>query len=271
MRSEPLQRQLEHRVGAFTLERLAGLSGRAVYRLQSESGVWLLKTDPFENERYFYTVYAPKLRAAGIGIPHLEASGDEWLLLEFLPEPLPPERWLADPEALSLLSRLHAHTQARDWDSAFQPQWTPQMTQCAANFMPPERVQAVACKLEELRAVCLPLFESECLISGDPNPKNWGLHTDGTLNLFDWDRFTSASPLIDLAITVPGLGQLEDFQAVLEMYKAFSGKPESDKSVAGLVAAKAWTVVELLEKLDDEEIKRYLVDAFPDWLERVSV
>ena len=146
------------------------------------------------------------------------------------------------------------------------------MTERAVNLMPPARAEEVRRRLEELRVLGLPLFEPHCLISGDPNPINWGLRTDGTVNLFDWERFTSASPLIDLAITVPGLGRLEDFQCVIDTYNAVSDRLELPRhSVAGLVVAKAWTVVELLEKVSDGEIKRYLVNALPDWLERVSL
>ncbi len=272
MLKEALPRQLESRVGTFTLERLGGLSGRAVYRMQLQSGVRLLKTDPHQNEVWFYKLRAPELRMAGIGIPKLEASGDGWLLLEWLPAPLPETRWLADPEVLRLLARLHEFAHSRDWQSAFQPQWTTAMTEHVVSLMPPARTEEVRRRLEELRVLCLPLFEPHSLISGDPNPRNWGLRADGTVNLFDWERFTSASPLIDLAITVPGLGQRGDFQCLVDAYNTVSGGLElSGKAVAELVAAKAWTVVELLEKLDDQEIKWYLVNALPDWLERVSL
>ena len=62
------------------------------------------------------------------------------------------------------------------------------------------------------------LFRPVCAISGDPNPVNWGLRDDGTLALFDWERFGRCSPALDLAITVPGLGDETAYRAVATSY-----------------------------------------------------
>ncbi len=90
--------------------------------------------------------------------------------------------------------------------------------------------------------------------------------------LFDWEHCTSASPLLDLAITIPGLGSPEDFQRVTETYSELTGFETSNEVVQRVVAAKAWTVVELLFGLRADQhatLVDYLVTTFPDWLETV--
>lgn len=91
---------LTRRHGAHPLERLGGLSGQQVYRVRSERGDALLNTDISPNEARFYLHHAEFLRQAGVGVPLLEAHGQDegglWLLLEWIPQPLPPERWLAE-------------------------------------------------------------------------------------------------------------------------------------------------------------------------------
>src|SRR5579883_2966731 len=58
------------------------------------------------------------------------------------------------------------------------------------------------------------IFYTKVAPTGDPNPTNWGLRADGTIVLYDWERFGQATPAIDLAITVPGLGDRAVFQKV---------------------------------------------------------
>ncbi len=271
-----LHQLLTDRFGAFTLERLGGLSGRATYKVASQAGAALLKTNACENEVWFYQHRAPSLRGAGIGIPNLEmwgeSDGQRWLLLEWIPAALPEERWLADREVLKLLGRLHQFQMFRDWTSAFQPQWTLEMTAQFLERLSSERAAKVEDSLEILRFQCEPLFQPDHLISGDPNPLNWGVRADGSVVLFDWERCTSASPLLDLAITIPGLGSPKDFQRVMKTYSELTGFETSDEVVQRVVAAKAWTVVELLFGLRADQhatLVDYLVTALPDWLETV--
>lgn len=270
MSSESVHPYLKRRHGAYTLERLGGLSGWAVYRLRSGRGEAVLKTAVSPNEARLY------LRRAGVGIPLLEAYGQSeegaWLLLEWIPERMPRARWLADPEVLDLLRRVHGFRQPRDWPEAFRPRWTKALTAHALGRLPASTREAARARLEALRRLCLPLFRPSRLVSGDPNPKNWGLRADGSPVLFDWERFTSASPLIDLAISVPGLGSLEDFARAAEVYAHLSGRPVKKSTPLRLAAAKAWTAVELLSALrgdEHAELANRLTAALPGWLEAV--
>lgn len=97
-------------VGA--VERLGGLSGSSVYRVHTAGGSAVLKGEVRAAEAEFYQVVAPLLARLCIAVPAVHWAGrlDErwWLLLEDVPQPLPRERWGADPEVLGVLARLHA-------------------------------------------------------------------------------------------------------------------------------------------------------------------
>lgn len=120
----------------------------------------------------------------------------------------------------------------------------------------------------------------QCWISGDPNPTNWGLRADGTLVLYDWERFGRATPAIDLAITVPGLGNWADFQMVATTYlqqekNSSSPTPQEVALLTGEVAAaKVWSVIEYVSQYQMGAITRspqidMLIQRIPAWVEHI--
>ena len=135
--------------------------------------------------------------------------------------------------------------------------------------------------MRELQAASQPLFAPRCPISGDPNPTNWGLRDDGSLVLFDWERFGYGTPVLDLAITIPGLGDGATFRRVAGRYlgdrRAVDGPlcPAGERLSREIAIAKVWSVVEFLSNYAEGRLARigtidWLVRLFPGWLQAVS-
>lgn len=265
-------------------EPLGGMSRGRVYRIRfAGDSSAILKTSPHPQEILFYEKAADVLNDRRIPTPNPEWMGGDtggfWLLLEDVPHPLPSGRWRADPEALGLLRRLHAlnHPDERlELTGAFVPRWTNRMTELAASHFPDHTSREIKSHLYELQEESQHLFRAQCYISGDPNPTNWGLRKDGTLVLYDWERFGSGSPALDLAITVPGLGDDDVFHRVASVYagEVIEGSipPQVESLSRDMRLAKAWSVTELLSGhaenslTDARDIAGWLVCSFPDWL-----
>jgi thiamine kinase-like enzyme len=252
----------------FRIEALSkGMSGRRVHRLRLESGATLIvKENVSVRESGFYQGFAAALRVSGVITPRLEhqisVEGSTILVLQDVPQILPKERWLADQAVIGTLRQLHAFAPTHEPQDAFRPAWTPEMNAAALAFVPLN----LAGKLETLRLEAQALFEPRHLISGDPNPNNWGVLNDGTPALFDWDRFGLGTAALDLAITVPGLGSSEDFALVAARYAG-----RADAALARSVAlAKLWSLLEFSEAMNNHPQARpyleFLSGALPDWL-----
>jgi hypothetical protein len=235
-----------------------GQSGAWVYRVRFSAESLIIKATPRKLEAWFYIDRAPALRRAGIDIPRLEWSSHEdeqhWLVLEDIATPLPRERWLADPAVMGTLRLLHSIPLPEPADlnaDMFQPGWTEGMNTAAVRLLPEEHAAAALTTLERLRqrATSMGLFRHECLISGDPNPTNWGLRPDGTPVLFDWDRFGLGTPALDLGITVPGLGDRDAFRAVATAYLGDgASEPEIELLATAAGLDKAWSLAEYLKE-----------------------
>jgi thiamine kinase-like enzyme len=229
-----------------------GLSGCVVYRVQLEDRNVVVKANVAPREAEFYRDFAAVLKAHNIRTPKLEmiteSGGETWLVIENIPAPLPDQRWLADPQVLEMLRNLHEFKFDHTPEFAFRPTWTQAMNAHALQFLPKQLEE----KLEELRALAQPLLEPRNLISGDPNPMNWGVLENGDLVLFDWDRFGLGTPALDLAITVPGLGSREEYAKVAATYR---GKPD-DKLAREIALAKVWAIVDILGYVQVLELMR---------------
>jgi Phosphotransferase enzyme family len=250
-------------------EKLAGgLTGRAVHRVKLEDRNVVVKANVAPREAGFYRDFAPVLNAHGIRPPKLEliaeSNGELWLVLEAIPAPLPDKRWLADPQVLETLCNLHEFKFDHTPEFAFRPAWTQAMNAHALHFLPTHFEE----KLETFRALAQPLLEPRNLISGDPNPMNWGVLEDGEPVLFDWDRFGLGTPALDLAITVPGLGSSKDYANVAAAYR---GQPDAQLA-REIALAKVWVLVDILgyvqETLVHEQMQPFL-QTIPSWLEQL--
>lgn len=258
-----------------------GKSGASVYRLRVGDTTLIGKAAQ-PAECHFYEQVAPILARHGVALPRLEHvvhdPNSGWLVLEAIPHPLPRERWTGDDDVIRYLARLHSidarHVPRTD---GFVPVWDTALTEQALACFPPDAATTLT-SLYTLQERSQPLFQPACLVSGDPNPTNWGLRDDGTLVLFDWERFTLATPAVDLAICVGGLGTVEQFRQVAVRYlhaRQALGHPyaqTADALTISMLLAKLWTVVEYLSlyttgKLEHDDTFTFLTRQFPSWLE----
>lgn len=270
-----LQRHLEEHFGMPRLVEplTSGQSQASVSRAHFASRSLILKHSRSDAEFRFYMQVAPRLPAYGIGVPKLywalEADETYWLLLEDIPQPVPPARQLADPEMIAMLRRLHTLQlqPATDLAQYSCPYWSDDLTQAVAARLPHDLKQLLA-RLQQRHQY---LFQPTCLISGDPNPTNWGIRTDGTLVLFDWDRFSTGTPALDLAITIPNLGDATAYRLVAARYLEEQGDAAPfavEKLAHAIAVVKVWSVAQYLSEGAGRRID-WVLQTMPRWLESV--
>lgn len=275
---------LQSEYGAPTsITPLSGLSYNRIWRVCYQTTCVILKQSLQAREATFYREAAPQFVAQGVPVPSLEWSNtidqSEWLVLEHIPKPLPRERWLADADQLKALHRLHhgwLHIEmAATW--WFQPFWDDEMTEIALSFFPRDTVQSLRPLFIDLQTRSQPLFEAKCWISGDPNPMNWGLREDDSVVLFDWERFGRGTPALDLAITMPGFPQSEQFETVAARYlhQTEPSLIEIQRFAHHIALAKAWNLVEFVYMLQTDDVSdpsrfAYLAEQLPDWLRMIE-
>ena len=268
-----------------TLTPLGGMSQAQVWHLAFGAEAFVLKKMATPQESFFYHKVAPQLQSHGVPTPglvwHQEIDQVHWLLLEYMPLSLPRWQWVANVDQLAILGRLHNHH--LDFDHTqmdfFKPGWTNDLTERALSLFPAATQRDISPLLTDLQRRSDHLFETKCWISGDPNPLNWGLGLDYSLVLFDWERFGRGSPALDLAITVPGLGDASVFEKVARVYLAQMGKALRNESIASLARdiglAKTWVAVEFLaqyktDKVSQTQAIEHLTDVFPTWIKAFS-
>lgn len=277
----------------LTVDRLGGLSSARVYRALGPRHSVIVKQNAREREAYFYGRIAPVAHAAGISTPRLELAyrddaddRSHWLVLEDIRHAFPRRRWDADAEVLATLVRLHtlSLTWPLDAPDLFVPRWTGEMTSAALSSFSSATAASLAATVHQIEHESQPLFTPHGWIAGDPNPANWGVRDSGELVLFDWDRFAHGAPAIDLAITVPGLGDPVAYERVASRYIAQrrnvapSDPPLWSPHRLGddIARAKVWTVVDLLSEQHAPKGKRasaitdWLVSAVPAWMDSIA-
>lgn len=220
------------------LQTLGGMSGANVFRISGPHESLVAKGGVTVRERAVYEQLSDRLASRGVRIPRHFATvvedADVWLLLEDVPRPLPRERWLADDEIMSVLARLHVLPieELAVLPDRFQPAWSEAMQRAALERLPGAGLDDT---LAVLRREAAALFRPRSVISGDPNPLNWGLTDDGELVLMDWERIGLGHPALDVAITMPGLPGLADFERTAVAYRSNGG---SEVSAQQLMLAK---------------------------------
>jgi hypothetical protein len=270
------------------VERLAGMSLSGVWRVRFATTSAIVKGSTSVYEAGFYERVAPSLRAAGVPIPDLYLALHEaelhWLVIEDIPTPLPvpgPADWQPNERIVAILARLHATTRAQPPDLPVLERhfWSPEATSAALSFLRPNDATALAPMLERLQRESEADSDPWCWISGDPNPRNWGLRDDGTPVLFDWELFGPGMPATDLAIIVPGLGTPTDYANVAAAYlDASEAAPgwDIERFSRQIAVAKVATVVQLLygHVTGTAQVSRSLLtwlhaDA-PDWIRTIA-
>lgn len=267
------------------VEPLAGLSGAKVWLLSTAQG-WAVVKQCAPAEASFYRTAAPRLRAAGVGIPELwwsgECDGADWLLLEYLPAAPLRGAWLANPGWMCTLARLHQLPQSVfvDIGGAYRPAWSDALTEAALELVAQQERRALRAHLQAIAAATEPLRREARPISGDPNPRNWGLRSDGCAVLFDWERATIGPRAFDLAITIPGLASPEAARQVARAYlvaaAASPPTPEQIDALARDIAhCKVWVVAEFMATVVEQGLPldpayAALWQAVPDWAAQIA-
>ncbi len=269
------------------------MSRSQTFRVRGPRGSAVVKGGARPAEARFYQTVMPVLLEYGVAVPEpkwiaRDREGVWWLILEDVPQPLPRERWVANREVLAMLKRLHAAPACRipvSSEGFFCPRWTRAMDEAVLSHFGAELTADLTALLGEMRDAYQHMFLPQCPISGDPNPTNWGLRADGSVVLYDWERFGMGTPALDLAITIPGLGDEDTFARVASAYlhagdendgEAVAERVESSPSTVEalaneVAAAKVWSVVEFLGMGAGDDISAPpatygLVGVFPDWV-----
>lgn len=268
---------LQHTYGPLpAVDQLGGIARTRNWRVVFDSVSVIVKISDRPNEQLFYQTVAPALVTQGVPIPQLEwaaeVDGRSWIVLEYIPHPVPQERRDADPEMLMILRRLHESVLVEVPGILFHTEWNSAMSTDALASLP-TRSTMLEQIIQELQEASQVLFAPRCFISGDPNLTNWGMRNDQSLVLFDWERFGKGSRALDLAITIPGLGEQEHFQRVAQRYLQ-AAQTDIDTDLYTLtreiVLAKAWNIVEFLSIMHIEqralpEPIQQLVQRLPEW------
>lgn len=273
--------------GPVSVERLGGMSVATVYRVRFARSSVVVKTSPRPAESFFYESVAPRLREAGVPIPALECvvhlADGHWLVLEDIPGSfpvLPLDRWQPDPRVVAVLARLHRTTRdtALDFPESPARSWSDHVTEAALACFPSAVAAVLAPMLAAFQSEAAHLADSWCWISGDASPPNWGVRSDGSLALYDWELFRRGVPAGDLAPAVPGLPAPTHFRQMAAAYVAEWQRMDDtlpwslEESARDIAVAKVATVAMLLSaykdgtaRVPDDFVER-LVETVPPWL-----
>jgi hypothetical protein len=266
--SDVLRRQIVSSTGPDQeWTRLGGQSGRKVFSVVGSRGSCVLKLDPHVIEQKFYTRFAMEVSESGLGVPRLLGhSHDEYVLLERVDTDLEPN---IEPQTLvEELHRLHTTVAVQRDDVLFQPQWPSDLTGKALERLNVSD-RAIWRRAGECRDITLDAWAPECVISGDPNPSNWGRRERGQLVLFDWERFGVGQPELDVAIVMRGLPSRGEIEAVASHYSALPGRGSPEETYQRLLAWKVWTVLEFVTEPQNparERTTQWLALNFGQWI-----
>lgn len=258
--------------GITRIESLGGLSGRIVARVQGTGRSVVAKGPVSTPEVEVARRFPELLLRHGVRVPRVFATPETaddgtWIVMEYLPDPLPQGRWGADEQVIAMLRALHTlpSDAVEDLPGRYLPGWDDALTASAASTLGAD--DAVVDRLAVLAERAQPLFDPRCVVSGDPNPLNWRVDGEQCPVLLDLERLTVASPALDLAIVLAGLPDRAAAAAVTAAYG--SGAPTVDE----VLLAKAWSVVELAATAADgtpaHDVVMYVRPAFFSWLEQL--
>ncbi len=180
-----------------------------------------------------------------------------WIGMEYIPHQLPKERWYGDEEVIEVIFKLHYNT----WNEEklnvdmYNPAWNEVLNFKTLELFNGADRKEVKNKISYLYEDGQELFEKKCWINGDTNPTNWGVKEDGRVILFDWERISAGAPAIDLAITMPGLGTLDETleeKIAIHYIKLWNYRNRrfylSQKElVKQIKLAKVWSAMEFLD------------------------
>ncbi|WP_026476318.1 aminoglycoside phosphotransferase family protein [Alkaliphilus transvaalensis] len=271
------------------IDKLAGIKDiGGCYRLKFSNNSIILKEMAEPQEYLFYTESTKFLKNTIPHIPkllwHYEEGETYYILIEDIPTPLPPKSRQGDPAVVEVLYKLHSETWRKEevFKGCYRPKWDISFNEALLSQYKEKDAVKLEPILLEAQRQSQELFLPHCWINGDTNPTNWGVREDGTVVLFDWERISCASPAIDLAITIPGLGTPNDSLETLITKRYLSKWRDSYiefplqelKLLKQIKLAKIWSAVEFMKdppkRVDPKDLQDILAKLF-DKLQRLEL
>ena len=258
----------------MTTENLAQMGAARVVKRINAAGITVIEKAPVSKVEYaFYHQVAPELKRAEILTPALLAANasSRALTLEAIPLPVSQENVACDA-IVSMLARLHRFAPDRNWHYHTH-RWPDAQLELSLHLL--ALPEAAARALRRCQRDSDRLFAEAGLISGDSNAGNWGQRENGEFVLFDWERFSTGHPAIDLAPLIKGMGTPEEYQRLAARYCRFNPRSENDLA-RDIALAKAWIVSEVItllhqrQKADFPRFQHWYRCYLPDWLKRIE-
>lgn len=252
---------------------LSRMGAAKVTLISDEAGHRVIEKYPVSEVEFgFYHSAAPRLRQADIVSPALlfADASQRKLRLEYIPHPVDQDA-VAGDEVLSILARLHGFPPDPLW--IYHPYgWSAAALEASLALLalPDSAAQQMRCFHQHSEA----LFRHRGLISGDSNAGNWGRKANGEWALFDWERFGTGSPAIDLAPLIKGMGTLQAFNTLADRYSLIACYSDARELAKEIAIAKAWIVTEVVlllharQKSDYQNYLSWYREHLPGWLER---
>ncbi|WBM68752.1 phosphotransferase [Buttiauxella sp. WJP83] len=219
----------------------------------------------------FYQHTADELNQEGIATPQLIFADPNLrkLRLEYIPNPV-DQSAVAGDDVLAILGRLHRYPANFEWRYHHHSWAESALEKSLILLALPNKTAQL---LRRFQCCSHVLFYNQCLVSGDSNAGNWGKRDNGDLVLFDWERFGTGSPAIDLAPLTKGMGSKETFIDLAERYCRISSHYKLNDLAREIAITKAWIVTEVITLLDERQKAAFPIylnwyrENLPDWLD----
>ncbi|WP_235284497.1 phosphotransferase family protein [Vibrio coralliilyticus] len=270
----------EHRLIKFSAIEIMGTDselsqmGSAKVRLIERQGQrYIQKQGVNEIERGFYFTAAKVLSERGVHSPSLVHAEGDSIVIEYIPHAVTLEELTSSSQVYTQIAAIHQTPIDLDW-ALKQHSWSDNALRTAFQLLSlSSQEQNVLKKLQSQSHI---IFDCPTLLSGDTNDGNWGRRENGELVLFDWERFSTGSPAIDLVPLIKGLGDEEAMLRTVDSYMNVHKAMPREELFRHVIIAKAWIVVEvtnLLYERQKPQLQKHL-DWFnanlPRWIRGVE-
>lgn len=252
-------------------ENLSKMGAAKVHLIVDHHGNQVIEKYPVSEVEYGFYEHAAEPLSGVVESPRLFNADPHRrsLTLEYVPHKISQDE-VAGNDILKRLSRLHDYPADPAWIYHTHT-WSESALEKSLSLLElPVRAERQMRCFQQGSSV---LFSQECLISGDTNAGNWGRRENGDTILFDWERFGTGSPAIDLAPLVKGMGSKQSLFQLAERYRVFATHSVAGRLAREIALAKAWIVTEvvlLLHERKKSDFKLYLSwyrEHLPGWLD----
>lgn len=236
--------------------------GTASVALNIIDGHRVIEKCPVGDVEYgFYQNAATELNHAGVATPKILYADSTRckLRMEYIPHSV-DQTDITKPEFVMMLGYLHRYPVNSEW-LFHTHSWSD--TALEKSLMLLALPEKNALQFRRFQQCSKALFSAKSLVSGDSNAGNWGRRDNGDLVLFDWERFGMASPAIDLAPLIKGMGTKQKFIELAEYYCQLTHCHRHLELSREIAIAKAWIVSEVIVLLNDR--KKSIFPLYLNW------